>query len=219
MRLHFIGTHHYNPRHRRQVTEAYERIFREDNGGRPPVFLAVEASEDQFKHIRDVERTDLRALVEKEWPKAPRETWDQLQTSLCFEGDAHQDSNIIEMRDARVIWLDDGDDRDPHGLAARWMTVLRQHVAGYPLEKDDQSDLEAKIAIACAAVDKLMEGADEKKDRDIKFAHRILNEVGARDEGWAAITVGKVHAANDCDRMRRLLQNAGYECADWWQLM
>lgn len=218
MQLHFIGTHHYNPRHRRLVTQAYDVLVEKEHEGKPPTFIAVEASEQHFAHIRDVERDNLRKNVEKEWSRAPQATWELLRASMFFEADAHQDSKLASLHDVRIIWLDDGDDRDPRGLADKWMNVLRQRIAAQPLEKEDQGDLEAKIAIACAAVDKSMEGSDDKTDRDIKFTHRILNEVSTKDDGWATITVGKLHAADACDRMRRLLKNAGYDCVDWFPL-
>lgn len=218
MELHFIGTHHYNPRHRALVRQGYEELFGNYHRGEAPRFIAVEASQDQFAHVFDVERAALRRLVETEWPRAPQGALVALGLSLLFEGDAHRDSGIDAIRDARVVWLDDGDERDPRGMADRWLNVLRERVRRQPLQQADESDLEARIAIACAGVDKDEKGSEDKKDRDIKFAHRILNEVSQRDAGWAVVTVGKLHAADACDRMKRLLKNARFDCIDWFDL-
>lgn len=59
MELHFVGTHHHNPRHRAEVRYAYEGMLR-GRGGQPPVFIAVEADGQQSAHIRDVGRPELR---------------------------------------------------------------------------------------------------------------------------------------------------------------
>jgi hypothetical protein len=217
-RLHFIGTHHYNPRHRLLVTQAYDHLVQNDHGGGKPRFIAVEASSAHFDHIRDLERPSLLKLVQAEWPKALQDTHEMLAKSMLFEADAHVDSGLPTVRDALIVWLDDGDDRDPNGLAERWITVLRRRIAEQPLEKPDQSDLAAKLAIACAAIDQAMEGSDDKKDRDIRFTYRILSEVTPSDDGWAIVTVGKLHAADTCDRMHRLLKNAGFDCVDWFPL-
>jgi hypothetical protein len=218
-RLHFIGTHHYNPRHRRLVTQAYDHLVQTDHGGDKPRFIAVEASSEQFDHIRDVERPAVLKLVEAEWPQAPKSMREMLAVSMLFEADAHLDSALANVRDAPIIWLDDGDDRDPNGLGAKWVNVLRQRVVEQPLDKKDQSDLEAKIAIACTAIDKAMEGSDDKKERDIKFTYRLLGAVAPQDDGWAIVTVGKLHAADVCDRMHRLLNNAGFDCVNWFPLV
>lgn len=194
MRLDFIGTHHYNPRHRERLLQAYESLLHDVHKGEPPRFLAVESGEAHFEHIREVERPILREEVQKEWRQAPPPIWNRLAATIHFEADAHRDGGSEQIRDARIIWLDDGDPRDPHGIAGRWLNVLRERIRREPLTQADQSDLEDRIAIACAAVDRDEERSEDKKDRDIGFAHRILNEVKANEAGWAAIAVGKVHA-------------------------
>jgi len=82
------------------------------------MFIAVEASEQHFAHSRDWRRDNLRKNVEKGMARVRRQHGSLLRASMFFEADAHQDSKLASLHDVRIIWLDDGDDRDPEG----WLT-------------------------------------------------------------------------------------------------
>jgi len=93
-----------------------------------------------------------------------------------------------------------------------------KRIAAQPLEKEDQGDLEAKNRHRMRAVGQINGGSDDKTDRDIKFTHRILNEVSTEGRWLGQITVWKLPCSDACDRMRRLLKNAVTTCVDWFSL-
>jgi hypothetical protein len=219
MDLEIAGISHYNPSHRK-VLQNWLQVLKDHNGDTAR-FIAVEWAGNQFLNIALIQRRWLRDELDKVWPKAPSAAKDEIAMALGFEGD----SQVGIFDRTPILWLDDGDLRDPSGYASRQLDDFKRFVEAHPTDKD-ASDL----------IDRLRQGADDldhakrndrRPDRDVKFATRILDLIGLdRDDPdrdarkpdgqpkkrWGIVVVGKNHAISEVGNMLWLLEQAGHHC-------
>ena len=219
MDLQIAGISHYNPSHRKVLQTWLQGL--KTQYGETARFIAVEWASNQFLSIALTQRYWLRNELDKCWPNARPSDKDEIAAALGFEGD----SQVGIFDRTPILWLDDGDLRDPSAFASRQLDDFKRFIDAHPTDKE-----------ATDIIDRLRQGADDldhakrndrRPDRDVKFATRILALIGLdRDDPdrdargadgkpskrWGIVIVGKNHAISEPGNMLWLLEQAGHHC-------
>jgi hypothetical protein len=185
------------------------------------MFVASEWASNQFLHIALRQRPAFDDELKRHWPAARPEDRQQLVEAIGFEGDCWLDTFPV----VPVVWLDEGSRVDPSEYASRTLADWDGFLKTYPPNKD-WTDLIDCLGHAADDLDQKVK-ASRRHDRDVKFASRVMNEIGLAGEDfdrdtydadrktrvrWAIIIVGKNHAYSDAGTMRWLLEQAGHHC-------
>ncbi len=197
------GVNHNNPCHRNAVaawmTEEAERRRLE------PSLVATEWDATRFLYVAEIERPLFRQACADEWPGISTDQLNALERGLGFEGDLHVDL----FPETITLWLDDGNPQQVRQYAEDRLTVYRGYLETHRPD-GGHTNVVHNIARRCREID--AEPVEHRRERDLKFAVRLMRAAKEYPGTWGAVIVGWDHAEEQEESMVRLLHLAGHRC-------